>query len=148
MGHSYVSNRVHIAFSTSERRELITNEMQPKLWAYVAGTARKIGVEVFEVGGVDDHTHVFVAVPASVTVASVIQKIKANSSRWMRQNGVPRFEWQQGYGAFSVSASATEDVRRYVREQTEHHKKHSFEEEFVSLLKRYGVEYDPRHVFG
>ena len=86
--------------------------------------------------------------PATVNAATLVQKIKANSSRWIRQNGVSRFEWQRGYGAFSVSASATEEVRAYIRGQEEHHRKHTFEEEFLSLLKRYGLEYDPKYVLG
>src|SRR5260370_19647891 len=121
MGHAYASIRLHIVFSTFERRKMMTSEMQSRLWAYLAGVARKLEAEVFEVGGVADHVHVFVALPAPLDTAQLVQKIKANSSRWMRQNGVSHFEWQRGYGAFSVSASATEEVRRYIRTQEEHH---------------------------
>ena len=148
MGHSYASIRLHIVFSTFERRKTITPATQSRLWAYIAGVARKLDAQVFEVGGVADHVHVFATLPATLTAAQLVQKLKANSSRWMRQNGASRFEWQRGYGAFSVSASATEEVRAYIHGQEEHHRKHTFEEEFLSLLKRYGLEYDPKYVLG
>jgi REP element-mobilizing transposase RayT len=83
-----------------------------------------------------------------MSTSELIQKMKANSSRWMHENGVKRFEWQKGYGAFSVSASSTGAVREYIRRQEEHHRKHTFEEEFISLLRRYGIDYDPKFVFG
>jgi putative transposase len=146
MSHSYASIRLHIVFSTKERRPFIATESQPRLWAYTAGVARKIGGEAIEIGGMPDHMHALVAIPATLTVAELIQKLKANSSRWMHENGASAFEWQKGYGVFSVSASATESVRSYIRNQAEHHKRHTFEEEFVSLLKRYGIEYDAERI--
>lgn len=82
-----------------------------------------------------------------MTVASSVNVLKANSSRWMHEHN-NHFEWQHGYGAFSVSPSQIEPVKNYIRTQAEHHAKHTFEEEFVSLLKKCGVEYDPRYVFG
>ena len=143
MSHAYVSNRLHIVFSTAARRKILPTEIQPKLWAYIAGTARKLDIVVREVGGFDDHAHVFVDLPPTMTTSAAVQKIKANSSRWLRQAGIPGFEWQRGYAALSVSASATEEVKAYVRSQPEHHAKHTFEDEFKSLLARYGLKFDP-----
>ncbi len=141
MGHAYVSNRLHVIYSTYERRDLIRAEMRPQLWAYTAGIGRRLGMTMYEVGGVGDHLHVLLDLPSTTDVATAVQKLKANSSRWMRQNGSLRFAWQTGCGAFSVSASATNAVREYIRAQAEHHKKHTFEEEFISLLRRYGIKY-------
>jgi putative transposase len=143
MSHAYVSNRLHIVFSTAERRRSLPAEIQPRLWAYMAGIARKLNIVVRKVGGFDDHAHVFIDLPTTVTTSAAVQKIKANSSRWLRQEGVAAFEWQRGYAALSVSASATEAVKKYVRDQPEHHKKHTFEDEFKSLLARYGLKFDP-----
>src|ERR1041385_254888 len=111
MSHAYVSNRLHIVFATADRRKSLTSEIQPKLWAYIAGTARKLDIVVREVGGFEDHAHVFVDLPPAMTTSAAIQKIKANSSRWLREQGIEKFEWQRGYAALSVSASATEAVK-------------------------------------
>jgi putative transposase len=78
-----------------------------------------------------------------MTTSAAVQRIKANSSRWLRQQGIRNFEWQRGYAALSVSASATEGVKTYVHNQPEHHAKHTFEDEFRSLLARYGVKFNP-----
>ena len=147
MSHSYCQILVHAVFSTDGRQNLIPENMQDRLWAYMGATAQKDRVRVIAVGGISNHAHVFFALPATITLSTVMMNLKANSSRWMGEQGI-EFAWQKGYGAFSVSASHTEDVIEYVKNQKEHHKKRSFEEEFISLLKRYNVDYDPRYVFG
>ena len=98
-------------------------------------------------GGTRDHAHVLFALPADTSAARAVQRIKANSSRWMGQQGI-RFAWQEGYAAFSVSASEHEAVKRYIANQAEHHRKQTFEEELVAMLKRAGVENDPEKIFG
>ena len=98
---------------------------------------------VREIGGFDDHAHVFVDLPPTITASAAVQKLKANSSRWLREQGLKSFEWQRGYAALSVSASATDAVKTYVHDQPEHHAKHTFEDEFRSLLARYGLKFDP-----
>jgi putative transposase len=95
-------------------------------------------------GGTTDHIHLLIMLPARIPLATAVQKIKGSSSRWMGEG----FAWQQGYGAFSVSPSQIPAVRKYIANQAEHHHKQSFEEEFVALLKRCGIEYDPQFVFG
>jgi REP element-mobilizing transposase RayT len=147
VGHSYTRNFIHLTFSTKGRRRAIPPEFQPRLWKYLAAIANERNIEVMAVGGVEDHVHMLLAIPASCALADFISKLKANLSKWMRsQNAWPG--WQEGYGAFSVSASHVNTVCAYIRGQAEHHKKHTFEEEFLSLLKRYGVEYDPKFVLG
>jgi putative transposase len=93
-----------------------------------------------------NHVHLLIGLPPALTLAEVVQKLKANSSRWLGENGMP-FEWQKGYGAFSVSPSLLPTVLAYVRNQVEHHKKRSFEEEFLLLLKKSGVAYDAERMF-
>lgn len=149
MSHSYSSNRIHLVFSTKNRERRILEDLQPQLWAYMAGIARNHGFEAMKVGGVEDHAHALVILPATMPLAKAIQSLKACSSKWLNEtNAIKDFAWQEGYGAFSVSASQTDGVITYIENQREHHAKRSFEEEFVSLLKRYGVTYDPAHVLG
>jgi REP element-mobilizing transposase RayT len=99
------------------------------------------------IGGTENHLHVLLGLPATMSLSDAVRTLKANSSRWMR-DARPDFGWQEGYGAFSVSPSNAEIVKEYIRNQREHHKKRNFEEEFIALLKKSGVDYDPRYVFG
>ena len=148
MSHSYACNHVHIVFSTRNRQDLISPENQPLLWAYVSGIGKNLGAQVLKVGGTGNHMHALIGLPATLSLAAAIQRTKANSSKWMHVNGVKIFEWQQGYGAFSVSASGLDPVIHYIEGQVEHHAKHTFEDEFRSLLIRYHVPFNERYVFG
>jgi REP element-mobilizing transposase RayT len=106
MPDTYVANRVHCIFGTKDRRAIISAEVQPRLWAFMAGIARSNGIKPLAVGGFDDHSHVQIALPATVPLAKAVQLIKAGSSKWCNQNFANgRFEWQAGYSAFSVSTS-------------------------------------------
>ncbi len=144
MGHTYTSTLFHVVFSTKERRAVIKEP--EKLWAYIAGTARNLDYEPLAVGGTENHLHLLLRLPAHVPVADAAQKLKANSSRWLGENGT-WFGWQHGYGAFSVSPSNVEAVRRYVQNQAEHHRRRSFEEEFVALLVKSGITFERAVVF-
>jgi REP element-mobilizing transposase RayT len=138
---------LHVIFSTKDRQKTISPELQPQLWAYVAGVCKKLEILVHAVGGIEDHIHLLIQVPPSLSVAKAILTIKSNSSRWANEQG-RKFAWQQGYRAFSVSSSNIPAVVQYIRNQQEHHKKRGFEEEFVALLKKHGVTFDPKFVFG
>ncbi len=146
MSQSLVSNRVHVIFGTKERQVWIAPDYQPRLWMYIIGIGKNKGIPMLAVGGMEDHVHVFIALPASMPLAKAVQMIKANSSRFMRQH-VPEFEWQKGYGGFSVGASAMDATVEYIRNQKPHHQKRDYKAEFLQFLKRYGVEYDPKYVF-
>jgi putative transposase len=147
MSHSYCTNIVHCVFSTKSRAAIIPAEFQEQLWAYLEGIANNHHMPLLAVGGAANHVHLLVSIPSTTTVASAINRFKANSSRWLREHE-KNFEWQKGYGAFSVSPSQVPAVKDYIRNQAEHHAKHTFEEEFISLLQKCGVAYDPRYVFG
>lgn len=140
-------NGDHVVFSTKDRRKTITAEFQPKLWAYSAGICKKQGIFVHAVGGMEDHVHFLIQVPPTMALAKAVLAIKSNSSRWANE-GCHKLEWQQGYAAFSVSASIVSAVVRYIQNQEAHHRKMSFDEEFVALLRKHGVEFDPKFVFG
>ncbi|HEU5234880.1 MAG TPA: IS200/IS605 family transposase [Terriglobales bacterium] len=144
MGHSYSNVLVHIVFSTKNRAKIIPRDHQEDLWRYMTGIAKSVKANVLAIGGMPDHIHALVALPGTIGHSTLIQKIKENSSKWMGS----KFEWQEGFGAFSVSDSRRDDVIAYIHNQEEHHKKRNFEEEFIALLKAHNVDYDPRYVFG
>ncbi len=146
MSQSLVSNRVHVIFSTKDRRLWIAPEHQHRLWTYIIGIGKNKGVPVLAIGGMEDHIHVLIALPATVPLAKAVQMIKANSSRFLRQH-VQDFEWQKGYGGFSVGASAIDATVEYIHNQKRHHQKRDFKAEFLQFLKRYDVGYDPKYVF-
>src|SRR4029079_9339827 len=132
--HNLVCVRIHLVFRVRRGFPLIGDEMQPRLWAYIGGIAKHAGLKLYQVGGERDHAHVFFGLPSTLTVAQAVQKIKAKSSAWVRQQpNMSRFEWQEGYGAFSVSASHTEATMAYIQGQKEHHAKRDFEGELAEI---------------
>jgi len=146
MAHTYNAHFVHFVFSTKDRRNSIPSELQEQLWAYILGTANNLKIEPLALGGTTNHVHLLLGLPPTMTVAEAVQKLKANSSRWLGENGVD-FQWQEGYGAFSVSPSLLDAVQKYIRNQPEHHRKRSFEDEFRALLDRSGVVHDAKKLF-
>ena len=109
--------------------------------------ARAKNIPLIIAGGTPNHVHLLIALPAATCLAKAVQDLKGNSSRWMNQQG-SAFAWQEGYGAFSVSASNKQAVTDYIAEQPRHHEKRSFEQEFTAMLRHSGVAYDPRFIFG
>ena len=147
MSHSYSSNRIHLIFSTKDRKPGIPDDFQPKLWAYMAGIAKNQGFDAISIGGVRDHVHALLVLPPTMPLAKAVQYIKGSSSKRINET-VGEFSWQEGYGAFSVSASQTADVVRYIQNQRAHHAKKTFAEEFVEFLQKYGVSYEPAYILG
>jgi len=144
MSHAYARNHLHVVFSTKGRRNLIKDP--DGLWAYMRGVARNYQIDFEAIGGTANHVHILLALPPKLSLSHAMRAIKANSSKWMNENGHP-FAWQEGYAAFSVSASNLQQVAAYVRNQHEHHRHMTFEEEFLALLKKHGIEADPAQVF-
>ncbi len=145
MSHSYNSCLVHLVFSTKERRKSIPSELAPRIWQFIGGTARELGMKAVIVGGVEDHAHVLVSLPATISVSKAVQSIKANSSRWIHETfpAMKDFGWQEGYGAFSVSVSQKESTVAYIRSQVDHHRKVDFQQEFRAFLNKHGIEIAP-----
>jgi putative transposase len=150
MSHTYASNRIHVIFSTKGRQKRLPIELQPKLWAYLSGVAKNHGFEAIKVGGAEDHCHCLILLPAPMPLCKAVQTLKGCSSKYLNDTGAAGsdFAWQEGYGAFSVSASQTEGVIEYIENQLTHHAKRNYEKEFLEFLKRYGIDYDPAHVLG
>ena len=126
-------------FSTKGRYPSIPDELQSRLWAFMGGTARRLGMKAIAVGGMRDHVHILLSLPPTIALAKAVQTLKANSSRWLHQTTGRPFEWQEGYAAFSVSISQTDATVAYILNQHEHHTKHGFDEELARILERHGL---------
>lgn len=140
---------VHLIYSTKNRERLITPELIPKLGALQAGIYKDLGCPAIEIGGTADHVHSLFLFSKTIELCDVIEEVKKGSSRWMKNQG-PEFRdfyWQSGYGAFSVSQSHEEMVCQYIRNQEEHHREMSFQDEFRAFLRKYKIEYDERYVW-
>lgn len=144
MANTYSITLVHFVFSTKDRMPLMAEP--ERFWATLRAVARDSRIRVHAVGGTHDHVHALVEVPKTRAVADVIRELKANSSARIRKSK-PIFAWQTGYGSVSVSPSAVSAVKRYIQNQREHHRRLSFEQEYLAILDRAGVKYDPKYVF-
>jgi REP element-mobilizing transposase RayT len=148
MSSTHLSLHVHVIFGTKHQHPLIAPEWRHRLHAYLGGAARTLDVVPEAVGGVSDHVHLLLGLRATHCLADVIRDVKRASSNWVPETiGDGEFGWQDGYGAFTVSASLLETVKRYIARQEEHHRKKSFREEYVEFLRRSGVEYDEKYLW-
>lgn len=150
MANTYTSLNYHTVFSTKNREPWLTESVRERVWPYIGGIARANGMTALEVGGVADHVHILISVPASMAVSKGVQLIKGGSSHWIKDNfeNMGGFAWQDGYGAFTVSESQLADVRDYVRRQPEHHRTKTFAEEYRLFLQRHRIEFDERYLLG
>ena len=148
MSDSHTNLLYHIVFSTKDRRPLIKRDYELRLHDYIGGTIRSLGGICLELNGTEDHIHLLTKLRPDRAVSDVLRDLKANASGWMRDvfPSVKHFSWQRGYGAFTVSQSNADEVRRYVARQKEHHRKVSFRDEFIQFLKVNGIEYDERYI--
>ena len=149
MAHTFANLLTHLIFSTKDRLPSIRPEFKADLWAYLGGIARGLEGQALIVGGAADHAHLLVWLPPTLAVSDCLRVVKANASRWVHEIHSPQsqFAWQTGYGAFSVSQSNVPGVVKYIQRQEEHHKKVTFQEEFVAFLKKNNVAYDPRYIW-
>ena len=146
---SYVSSYFHCVFSTKDRRPLITAALRERLWPYLGGIARENKMKALAIGGVADHVHLLLSLPATMPIAKAMQLIKGGSSKWVHETFPDQrlFAWQTKYGAFSTSVSQLDGIINYIETQEEHHRKMSFQEEFLALLKKHRIEYDDRYLW-
>jgi putative transposase len=149
VAHTISNLLVHFIFSTKERRACIPLAMRSDLFAYMGGIVRNLHGAALIINGTADHIHMLVRIPTDHSIAEIARTVKANSSRWVHERWPEKklFAWQSGYGAFSVSESSVAPVTKYIAEQEEHHRKRSFQEEFVAFLKKNGVPYDERYLW-
>ena len=144
--HSFVSCLIHCVWATKERRPFLTANLQERLWPYLGGIARENGMKALGVGGVADHVHMLISLPSTLAIAKAVQLLKGNSSKWMHDTFPDEsdFNWQEGYGAFSIGISGVDDTLTYLRNQAAHHRKLTFRDEVAVFLQKHGMEYDER----
>ncbi len=149
MGHTFAALFTHFAFSTKDREPLITPDIRDRLYSYAGGVARSNKCTLLVAGGMPDHVHLLIQRHPEAAEADLMRLIKTNTSGWIHETfpDARDFAWQRGYGSFSVSKSALDSVRRYIEHQEEHHKTMNFQQEFIALLQKHGVEYDPQWVW-
>jgi len=148
MPSTHASLHFHLIFATKDRFPLIAKEWQLRLHAYLGGLVRHLGGVPDEINGMTDHVHLLVGLRPTHCLAEVLQDIKSTSSKWVHDEiGSSKFAWQTGYGWFTVSPSQLEAVRKYIRQQEAHHRQKTFQEEYVELLNKSGIEYDERYLW-
>jgi REP element-mobilizing transposase RayT len=149
MRQSFASLHCHLVFSTNHRENLIDAELQMRLFEYLGGMARGLKSVLLAAGGMPDHVHLLVSTSREMSVSDLLRELKAESSKWIHRTFPARsqFAWQAGYGAFAVSFSQLDAVKQYIGNQPEHHRVKSLQEEFLSLLKKYHLEFDERYLW-
>jgi len=148
MALTFTNLVIHVIFPTNDRAPLITPEIQSRLWGYMGGILQEERAIPLTIGGTADHVHLLMKSPATKAFSDVIRILKTNSSRWVHETWPSAsFAWQTGYGAFAVSQSNIEEVRRYIAHQEEHHRTVTFQEEFIAFLTRHKIEYDPKYIW-
>jgi putative transposase len=142
--HSFISVHVHCVWSTKNRDPSLNSKLRERLWPYLGGFARENRMKALAIGGAADHVHIVLSLPATLSVAKTVQLLKGNSSKWIHETfpGMRSFEWQEGYGAFSIGVSAIDATKAYIRNQAEHHHRRTFREEFERILRKDGFDFD------
>ena len=140
---------LHIIFSTKYRKPYLVDAWRDDLFAYIGGIVTDHKATLLKAGGIEDHIHLLLRINPQFAISKTVQLLKANSSKWINDQHklAGKFEWQRGYGAFSVSQSLAETVQEYIANQRDHHREQTFETEYVGFLQKHGIEYDPRYVF-
>lgn len=149
MGQSLVKNYIHLIFSTKYRQQLIHPPIEEELHAYLGGVCKQLDCPILTVGGYTDHIHMLFMLSKKKALVEVVQKIKSSSSKWMKTKGrhLQDFYWQDGYGAFSINSREADVVINYIKNQHEHHRQKTFQEEYRQFLIQYGVSFDERYVW-
>ena len=149
MGQSLACNYIHITFCTKGRFNLIDSNIEEELFSYIGGICKKLECNPIKVGGYQNHIHILCMLSKKIALIQLLEKIKANSSKWIKTKGnkYSNFYWQSGYGSFSVNPLAVNTVKNYIETQKEHHKTKTFQEEYLEYLNSYNVEYDERYVW-
>lgn len=140
---------LHVIFSTKYRKPYLSDEWRADLLAYIGGIVKDHKSTLLKAGGIEDHVNLLLRVHPEFAISKTVQLLKANSSKWINEQRklAGRFEWQRGYGAFSVSPSMAETVKNYIVKQREHYTKQTFADEYIGLLNKHGIDYDPQFVF-
>ncbi len=146
---SFTQLNYHVVFATKHRRRTIAKEYQGLIYSYLGGIVRSFDGFLDCVGGIEDHVHLLVSIPPKIAVSDAIRSIKSNTSRWFNEQSwsVDGFEWQKGYGAFTVSYSQMDRVRGYIAKQESHHQRSSFQQEYIALLEKHNIDFELKYLF-
>ena len=149
MPQSLAQILVHLIFSTKNREPLLPDDLRDELHAYIGGIVENHKGTLLKAGSVADHVHLLIAHPRTCSPSELLQEIKTGSSKWLKTKSqlLTHFQWQGGYGIFSISPSHRPALERYIAGQAEHHRAVTFQEEYRRLLEKYGIEYDERYVW-
>jgi len=148
MGNSYISCYVHYVFSTKNQEKWLKSDIREKIFSYIGGICRENSFKLIKAGGVDDHLHLLVSLPSTITIAKAIQYLKGGSSRWIHETfgDMKNFAWQEGYGAFTIGVSQIDRTIKYITNQEDHHRKKTFREEFIDILNYHGIEFEEKYL--
>ena len=149
MAHTYTQLYTHIVFAVKGRANLISKSWRSNLYQYITGIVKNKSEKLMVIGGVSDHVHILLSTKPDCKMSDLVRDIKANSSRWINENMLVqgKFEWQRGFGAFSVCPANLNIIIAYIRNQEEHHKQTTFREEYLEFLETYKIEYAPKYLF-
>jgi len=149
MAQSLVKNYMHIVFSTKHRLPFIQEAIEQELYSYLGGICKSLECHPVKIGGYTDHIHILCTLSKKITLIKLMEEVKSHSSKWIKTKGDEylNFYWQNGYGAFSVNPAEIDKVVSYIENQKEHHRKKTFQGEYLAFLRKYKVEYDERYMW-
>jgi len=150
MANTYTCLHYHVLFSTKNRERWLVPEIEQRVWRFIGGIARAHRLTALQVGGVEDHIHALVTAPPTIAPCQIAQFLKGDSSKWIHEefSALRNFGWQDGYAAFTVSKSDIPRVIKYIQNQRAHHRKKTFQEEYLEFLRANGIDYDERYLLG
>lgn len=149
MANTYTQVHLHFIFAVKYRQGLIHNPWKDELYKYITGIIHKNNHKLLCINGMPDHVHILIGMRPTQSISDLLQDIKADSSQWINKNNFLKikFEWQEGYGAFSYGKSQLHEVITYIENQEEHHKKKTFSEEYLEFLHKFEIDYDEKYIF-
>ncbi len=149
MANTYTQIYLHVVFSVKGRQNLINKNWKDELNKYICGIVNGKGQKIYAIGGVEDHIHFLVSIKPDIALSDLVRDIKANSSKWINEKGFikGKFQWQEGFGAFSYAQSQLDTVIAYINNQEQHHLKKTFKDEYMELLQKFNIEYNDKYLF-
>lgn len=149
MPNTFTQLYIHIVFAVKNRNSLINQTWEDKLYKYITGTVQKMGQKMLRINGMPDHIHFLIGLKPDIAISDLVREVKKSSTSFIKEKKLTKlnFSWQSGYGAFSVSHSQLDKVINYIINQKEHHRKRTFKEEYIELLKKYEIEYNEKYLF-
>ncbi|HGE72440.1 TPA: IS200/IS605 family transposase [Candidatus Poribacteria bacterium] len=149
MADTYTQIYIHVIFTVQGRQNLISKQYKDELYKYITGIIQSKKQKVIVIGGMPDHIHILIGIKPDIALSDLVRDVKSNSSKFINEKRwvIGKFSWQEGFGAFSYSQSQLDSVASYIKNQEKHHSKKTFREEYLELLKKFDVEYNPKYIF-